>query len=786
MKIALLLLFSFYLLYSNTTIMFNKGWNLIGIPQTVSNMELFDSSDVELIWSYNAQQQKWEGYSPDSAINIKIVDKNISVLDSLEPHQGVWVFSKRAWDLELQDNNSTTDIFLNNKIVLKKGWNLLSLPNKTTLCKDFFGDASVWKYRDGWSTNDSSLNFPTIENIRESEGFWVKAQEDMSLDIGEESSKLHTFSSESQMLEYLRNMKKSKHYRDFSSEDRYHNDIIVYRDIEEPRDEEPTTSIIKDTTTNLTQAGVDESDVLKYNEQYIFSLDTQNEEIFISSFDNIVDKNYQAINTIDIANDTIIAFYLQNERVILFSQQDLLKKIKIVIYDISDIYNIKELHTYNIDGFYKDSRLVNGQLFVVSTFYPEIEYRYQKLYADGVCASLDRDEIYRYYSEDDVYMQGIDYDSYKENRCSLYNYANDGTIWRYDYENPIVVTENLTPNIYKNTRISKLISPSKLYAPKKLDQTATITTLSSLEIDKGEYKESISFIGYVGDYYISAHSLYIVSSSYPSYYDFFNFKEKEMIYKFSLGHQLSYKGKGSLDGRMLSELSMSEQDNYLRVATTEKNSIFTLKESDGALEVVGSLSGLGDESIRAVRFIDDRGFAISSKESDPFYMIDMSDPLNPQKVGELSISGDSNYLHLIDRERVLSIGRDSGLEIQLFDISDFSKPILADKMRVGSTVTTSSAEDNHKALFYRSSDFMFGMPYTDYLYTEDTTTAVESFIIYQVDEMEIKEIKSATQVFHEKHYDVRDKRVIIFERGETTYGTLFEGSKILSDIIINN
>jgi len=765
MKIFILVVLMFNFIYANVTISFEKGWNLIGVPQTLENMEIFNTSKVDIVWAYSAKEQKWEGYSPQGDVVTKIVDKNISLLKTLEPYQAIWVLSKEDWELTVQ-NDIVSKQPKNNQIVLQKGWNLVALPNKVIVSKDFFGDALVWKYKESWSVNDSSLAFPTIENIKESEGFWVYSQEDKVLDMGEELSKLRTFSSDDEVLDYIRAMQKSNHYRNYLyyeySEDMDEDDGILVNESLPVADVALSTkgSAVDATTTNLQESDVDEADILKHNGQYIFSVDNQNREIFVTSFVNIAEKNSTAITTIKTDGDSIINLYLQKNHLIVLTQQYIksISSVRVTIYDIKNITDIIKLSSCKIDGSYNTSRLVDGKLFMITNFYPTIVYQYDKIYTDD-------------------------------------------NEWRYDYKNPKTESENLIPYIQiDNNPPSKLITPTKFYAPQKLDQSLEITTVSSFDIEKVNYKESISIVGYINTSYASTQSFYLVSESYPNYYNYFDYKARQMIYKFSLGEKLEYKGRGFVEGRMLNQFSMSEKENYLRVATTQgdswssagtDNSIFTLSSEDEKLEIKSVLSGLGKEgeSIKAVRFMGDRAFVVTFKTTDPLYTLDLSDPLHPLKVGELSIPGYSSYLHIVDENRVLSIGRDAdetgrtlGLQLQLFDVTDFQNPSLADKIVIGDRTTYSPAEYNHKAFVYRQSDNMFAVPYLNY------NNYTNNLAIYQIDGMQIEELKTLTTSDDRDDYYFKreEERALIFDLNKTTYGTVLSGSHILSDVVKEN
>lgn len=79
------------------------------------------------------------------------------------------------------------------------------------------------------------------------------------------------------------------------------------------------------------------------------------------------------------------------------------------------------------------------------------------------------------------------------------------------------------------------------------------------------------------------------------------------------------------------------------------------------LEIVGSIKGFGkDERIYAVRFVGDREYIVTFRETDPFFVIDLSDPQKPRIAGELKIPGFRRtfILYPISSTLTLGIGRE--------------------------------------------------------------------------------------------------------------------------------
>ena len=160
-----------------------------------------------------------------------------------------------------------------------------------------------------------------------------------------------------------------------------------------------------------------------------------------------------------------------------------------------------------------------------------------------------------------------------------------------------------------------------------------------------------------------------------------------------------YDGSGRVDGTVLGQYSMSEHEGYLRVATTRDptwdddgteavasdNLLTVLRRDAGALAQVGRLTGMGrGERIYGVRFQGDLGYVVTFRQTDPLYVLDLSDPLRPAARGELKVTGYSSYLHPVGDGRLLGIGqevdpktvRTMGTQVSVFDVRDPQQPRL--------------------------------------------------------------------------------------------------------------
>ncbi|MCH9741018.1 MAG: beta-propeller domain-containing protein [Epsilonproteobacteria bacterium] len=840
-KILLITLLFSSILLADSVLLLKKGWQLIGSSTAIEDLSKFTTQNVEQVWHYDATAQQWLGYSPDATIQAKINDQNISKLTTLKNWHGFWVKSKENWALTLPSTSLSSapsnENSANDTIELKEGWNLISLPVDTVLSADIFEGMTVWKYNPNqeWELFDEQQtqeDFPRLGHIKNSDGIWVKASTDTNISVMQEASKLHNFTTTEEMEAYIKEMA-TIYQRPYCGieplimgtpmVDEEVNMAATMEDSDSAPTPAPTSAPIatpqdtneesgaKDATgTNLQESDVDESDIVKHDGTNIFYTSKenyQNNQINITSFSELASGNTQAVHQITFEDNRYIdSLYLVNNRLVVLSNiygdytiaegsdteiatsmpyPDSTQQILVDIFDVSDIENINNISSTKVDGNMVTSRVVGDNLYLVSNFTPQFTIEYPKVYVEA-------SETCKEYFDNPYEVR--DYSKYAE--CYNLHRESDTKYYRYDYDNPSVTITDLTPEIESSSMAKQaLITPSKLYAPAKHQQSATMTTISNISISDGSYKQSNSFMGYSSVQYASSKAFYLVSNQYPIYYDFNNYKERSNIYKFTLDSGLNYKGIGSVYGYALNQFALSEYSDILRIATTEgfswgssgtNNSIYTLKEQDALLTIQGVLSGLGKEgeTIKSVRFMGDKGYVVTFRQTDPLYTIDLSDPTLPQKVGELEVNGYSAYLHPVGDDKLLGIGRDAdsdgvlqGLKIELFDISDFGNPTSLDSI-IYSSSTSSEVEYNHKALAYRSSDDLFAFPYRSYGdYTTDYKTS--NFLgIYQIKE---DDLVAYDAIDNPNSNGWGEHRGLIFDMNETTYVSFFAGDTVITE-----
>lgn len=208
-------------------------------------------------------------------------------------------------------------------------------------------------------------------------------------------------------------------------------------------------------------------------------------------------------------------------------------------------------------------------------------------------------------------------------------------------------------------------------------------------------------------------------------------EETTSIHRFGIGEPgpAVYRASGEVPGHLLNQFSLSEHDDRLRLATTDgwgtssgapESWVRVLEERDGSLVEVGSVGGLGrNEQIKSVRFIGDRGYVVTFRQTDPLYTIDLSDPTAPTVAGELKILGYSAYLHPAGDGLLIGIGQDAteqgratGTQVALFDVSDAANPRQIQKHLVG--VGSSAAEQDHHAFLWWAPTSLAVIPVQNY------------------------------------------------------------------------
>lgn len=450
--------------------------------------------------------------------------------------------------------------------------------------------------------------------------------------------------------------------------------------------------------------GVDEADIIKTDGRYIYCVDYSDSiaifsaegessrklaelkpgQTTASTPDEAKSNEAESNNSDDYAiyrHDTpymyqqdvpmIQELYVLDERLIVicveanYSKENFNESTEVFVYDVSDINKILLLDSMTQSGYYSSSRMIGDTLYTVSDY---MTLGYGALPVCGGGSTPDEipaDCIYSLYEPDD--------DSFL-------------VLSAYD----------------------------------TLDYTAQT--------------KSKAILGKVEDIYCNENNMYAYSTVWEEeeesdYENRYTGKEmtKSHILKISLNDGISFTAYAEINGRINDQYSMDEKDGYLRVATQSyRNYSYSANiiVLDSTLNTVGTAVNIAwGEYLEAARFVGDTAYIITYRNTDPLFVIDLSDPTSPTVLGEAQITGYSSMLVPIDDSTVLGLGyhiessgmsSENGFKIALFDVSNKTAPKVLDSksyVNYGSAVT-----EEPKALVYNPErgDYIIPLNFADY------------------------------------------------------------------------
>ncbi len=257
----------------------------------------------------------------------------------------------------------------------------------------------------------------------------------------------------------------------------------------------------------------------------------------------------------------------------------------------------------------------------------------------------------------------------------------------------------------------------------------TLSAINVADASEAVNSETIAGSGYTT--YMSNSAMYIALNSW-----YYNEDSKLDIARFSVADgSIGYTGSGQVKGWLNNQFSMAEHNGYLRVATTYWNETSSQNENnlyvlDNGMQISGAILGFApNERIYSARFMGDRGYVVTFRQTDPLFVFDLSDPANPRITGELKVPGFSSYLHPISDNVILGVGSDvkdvyvkdnngnevvisqqtGGIKLSLFDVSDMGKPREIDSLVIGERGYT-ELEYNHKAAMFKENQSLLAFP----------------------------------------------------------------------------
>jgi uncharacterized secreted protein with C-terminal beta-propeller domain len=472
--------------------------------------------------------------------------------------------------------------------------------------------------------------------------------------------------------------------------------------------------------TNVQEAGVDEADVVKTDGQHLFIASGNGFQI-VSLAEGLTEVAAEQVagpvDALYLYDDLLVVLYgafpggVEPWPVIdlppggrLFGMPYWIPvevKQGVAIFDISAPAAPIHLKTTEFDGYLVSSRLVGGKLHLVQQFLPDLPPL--NFWYDGSSSDFET--------------------ALADNRAAIAEMTLDQLIPHY---REVAGLDEAAASE------APVVAPADFYCPTSKNGGGSITTVVTIDLDAPDLP--FTSVGLVADahiVYASTESLYTASHKY--FYER-EISEETTLYKFDLtGEQVRFVGGGVIPGWILNQFSLGEYEGVLRVATTtghaggwgsqSHSQVYCLQNTGDTLETIGKIEDLAPgEQIYAARFMGKRGFVVTFVSIDPLFSLDLSDPTNPQVVGELKVPGYSDYVHPFGEDHLITIGKDAlpgeddsmawyqGVQLSIFDISDLSAPALLHKEILGDRGSSSEAAHNHKAFTFWPQKSLLALP----------------------------------------------------------------------------
>ncbi|KAA0545311.1 hypothetical protein FZW96_18225 [Bacillus sp. BGMRC 2118] len=628
-----------------------------------------------------------------------IVNRHPQVVNGLaEASEKIVVLSDKVWKIEFTKEMDKASI-TNDTVYVKD-----SNGNKLNLKVELTGDKKsihIYPPAEGYDPNVKSYTLHIDSKITASNGNPIQADQMLQFTVTKD---LPVIESKEQLTAYFQQLIKSQ--KKLEKRIKFDGKMEESSAGDMAATEKSSSSSNEFTDTNVQVQGVDEADIVKTDGTYIYQ--AIDGKLKITKV--VPSTDIETVATIPFTNFQPFQLYIDDHKLVVMGHaysefqepvhptstsadkmiMPMNQQTKILVFDVTDKDHPKEIKSIEIEGSYMTSRKIGSKVYVINQHYPDYWMMEQRKDVDLRPRYKDSSS-----SEEPKYVDFKDIRYFPESKQ-----ANFSIIASFDINEP--------------------------------EKEATVTT----------------YLGSGQEVYMTKDSLYLTVTRYE-----YETKEKIRdiqaavedtdIYKFSINDlQVEFLATGTVPGRLLNQFSMDEHEGYFRIATTQGDTWDEKKPSsnhlyvlDSKLQQVGSAEDLArGERIYSVRFMGDKAYIVTFKETDPLFVLDVSDPSKPTVLGELKIPGFSNYLHPYDEEHLIGFGQNTkvikdkgasqprimtdGVKISLFDVTDPLNPKEKFTEVIGGSGTYSPLNHDHKALLFNKKKNIFAFPITIY---EDKT-----------------------------------------------------------------
>jgi uncharacterized secreted protein with C-terminal beta-propeller domain len=525
--------------------------------------------------------------------------------------------------------------------------------------------------------------------------------------------------------------------------------------------------------TNVQVMGVDEADLVKTDGEYVFSV--ADKTLFITranpadSAEVVAKIEFKSTPQSLYLKGNRLVIFGSNQDIMTMDYYSRFKRKSpysfFKVFDITDKKNPKQIRDLDFEGSYFESRMVGNYVYFLTSTYsqyyageipvPRILNGGKEIYASTDLAKCPNcPDVYYfdmpYESVNMVNVAAINIDDEKESLTNQVYLLSGQQNFYASKDNLFIAYTKYLSEYELFMGVAKDFLFSRL-GEKNQERIEKIEAVDSSILSQ---REKMSKISAVVERYLATLSeedsqkveKELADEMQKKYVDISKELEKTVVHKVAIkGSEIEYETFGEVTGSVLNQFSMDEDEKgNFRIATT-KNQTFSLpyflnnfkgdgeqlisepeqksraeqNQSysnlyvlDGDLKTIGAVENLAKgERIYSARFMQNRAYLVTFKQTDPLFVIDLKDAKNPKVLGELKVPGFSSYLYPYNDTTLIGLGKETeetssggvitkGLKLSLFDVSNVTQPREIDKYELGGAGSDSLALNEHKAFLF--------------------------------------------------------------------------------------
>jgi uncharacterized secreted protein with C-terminal beta-propeller domain len=412
------------------------------------------------------------------------------------------------------------------------------------------------------------------------------------------------------------------------------------------------------------------------------------------------------------------------------------------VFDLDGDFSTPEV-TYSQDGYFTSSRMIDSNIYLITTFFPpitdgfeedELEYYIPSFAENGARRFVPARRIILPEKLDWVHytvIGGLDVNNPDISVSIFSNLGSSGTI--YSSLNNIYITRGV------EDRIEEL---DELLGERNNWYTQSYTVIDKFSLDSGQvdFIASGKVKGYANNqFHFDEHNgiLRVVTEVWGLSEDF-DFSgmpvrpEEPTPPDFGDNWQEWDKWYTNVWQGWYNENreQLDKWNNWwwsVDAWGVQGGSLYTLDED---MNILAEIHGIAvGENVQSVRFMGDVGYVVTFLQVDPLFSFDLSDPRNPVQLDELKIPGFSRYMHPWADGLLLGMGVDAeededahnfgmrtGLKLSMFDVSDLENLIERHVYVIANQSeflwSHSPVEWEHKAALVSPERNIIGFPYS--------------------------------------------------------------------------